>query len=88
MDQMRIIRSARGQNRHVQLTYLLKFHRRESEHACASVPCSASTHVLTKSMANAAYCIGRDLERVNAVLTAFGMGQNQLFYADSAFIKP
>ena len=28
-------------------------------------------------MANAAYCISRDLEHVNAVFTASGMGQNQ-----------
>lgn len=37
---------------------------------------------------NAAGRIGRDLEHVNAVFTACGMGQNQPFYADSTFIKP
>ena len=34
------------------------------------------------------HCISRDLEHVNAVFTASGMGKNPLFYADSAFIKP
>lgn len=39
-------------------------------------------------MINVADRIGRDLKHVNAVFTVSGMGQNQLFYADSAFIKP
>ena len=36
-------------------------------------------------MANAAYCISRDLEHVNAVFTASGMGQNQPFSGRQRF---